>query len=51
MYDLKYMDYFMSSPFLTKLDLLELHIYLGRKDNRYVEDLIAIYNGRYLPDT
>lgn len=49
MYDLQYMDYFNSSPIFTKLDLLELHIYLGRKDDRYVSDLEALYNGRYLP--
>lgn len=49
MYDLQYMDYFRNSPIFTKLDLLKLHIYLGRKNNKYVEDLIALYNGRYLP--
>lgn len=49
MYDLKYWDYIYYSPILTRIDLLELHIYLGKKENRYVGDLEALLNGRYVP--
>lgn len=49
MYDLAYMDYFRNSPILTKIDLLHLHIYLGQREGRYVEDLKALLNGKYMP--
>ena len=49
MYDLEYWDYIFYSPLLTKIDLIKLHIYLGEKENMYVDDLKALLNGRYVP--
>ena len=32
----------------ARIDTLNLHIYLGKKDGKYVEDLIKLREARYL---
>ena len=43
-------DFSLSAMFTreARLDTLNLHIYLGKKEGKYVEDLIKLREARYL---
>ena len=43
-------DFSLSAMFTreARIDTLNLHIYLGKKDGKYVEDLIKLREARYL---
>ena len=43
-------DFSLSAMFTreTRIDTLSLHIFLGKKEGKYVEDLIKLREARYL---
>ena len=43
-------DFSLSTMFTreSRIDTLNLHVYLGKKEGRYVDDLVKLREARYL---